>query len=367
MFLRSARCADIRPLLLSMVILLAAPAGVRAAGEAAQAELPHVRVVATGGTIAGRAPSPEQISNYRSGAIPVEELLQDLPGLDSVARVSAEQFSNVGSTGISPGDWLRLSQRINTILAEGVDGDEVDGVVVTHGTDALEETAYFLNLTVRSHKPVVMVGSMRPAGVISADGPLNILNATQVAADPGSRGRGVLVVLNQQIDAARDVTKTSALRVETFRSRVWGALGTVDPDGVHFARRVEHRHTGDSEFDLSALREEDLPRVDVAYSYNGADGAAVTAFVEAGARGVVIAGSGAGATSRELGQAAREAAESGVFVVRSSRTGSGRLAWSRGHMIGADDLLAQKARILLMVALTQTDDPEQIARIFSEY
>lgn len=363
------------PVLLVLALLLVCPLPALAQ-EAAVAEEPraaeqtslaHVRVVATGGTIAGRAASPEQISNYRSGAIPVEDLLRDLPGLDAVARVSAEQFSNVGSTGISPGDWLRLAQRINAILADGVDGDAVDGVVVTHGTDALEETAYFLNLTVRSDKPVVLVGSMRPATAISADGPLNILNATQVAADPRSRGRGVLVVLNQQIDAARDVTKTSALRVETFRSRVWGALGTVDPDGVHFARRTEKRHTHLGEFDVSSLTEEDLPRVDIAYSYNGADGAAVHAFVAAGARGIVIAGSGAGATSRELGRAAFEAAETGVFLVRSSRTGSGRLSGGRGTMIGGDDLLAQKARILLMVALAHTDDPGEIQRIFREY
>lgn len=362
----------LRPSRLTALCLLALlalpPAGPTLAAEAgAQEDLPHVRVVATGGTIAGRGEAPERVASYRSGAIPVEELLEDLPGLAAVARTSAEQFSNVGSTGISPGDWLRLAQRINEILADGVEGEAVDGVVVTHGTDALEETAYFLNLTVRSDKPVVLVGAMRPATAISADGPLNILDATRVAAAPHSRGRGVLVVLNQQIDAARDATKTNARRVQTFRSRVWGALGTVDPDGVHFARRVEHRHTHRSEFDVSELNEADLPRVDVVYSYNGADGAAVEAFVQAGAAGIVIAGSGAGATSRELGRAARDAAEAGLFVIRSSRTGAGRLAGSRGRMIGADDLLAQKARILLMVALTRTEDPDEIARIFSEY
>lgn len=343
--------------------------GQQPASEAAQAEgeLPHVRVVATGGTIAGRSQSPEQISSYRSGAIPVEELLADLPGLDRVARVSAEQFSNVGSTSLTPADWLRLSQRINAILADGVDGDPVDGVVVTHGTDALEETGYFLNLTVHSDRPVVMVGAMRPATAISADGPLNILNAVQVAAAPDARDRGVLVVLNQEINAARDVTKTHARLVHTFRSRSWGALGVVEPDGPVFYRRVERRHTADSEFDVAGLAPEDLPRVDISYTYNGADGTDIRAFVAAGARGIVIAGSGAGSTTRGQGEAAREAAESGLFIVRGTHTGAGRLGRGRGRMVGADDLVPQKARILLMLALTRTDDEDEVHRIFREY
>lgn len=351
-------------------LLASAPALARQQEQPAPApvpSLPHVRVVATGGTIAGRAPAPDQLSNYRSGAIPVEELLADVPGLERVARVSAEQFSNTGSTGITPGDWLRLAQRIQALLTGGVDGDPVDGVVVTHGTDALEETAYFLSLTVRSDKPVVMVGAMRPATAISADGPLNLLNGVQVAADPEARGRGTLVVLNQEINAARDATKTNALRVQTFQSPVWGALGTVDADGPVFYRRSERRYNAASEFDISALTEGELPRVDVSYTYNGADGTDIRAFVAAGAAGVVIAGSGAGATTRGQGEAAREAAEAGVFVVRSSHTGSGRILGGRGRFIGGDDLVPQKARILLMLALTQTRDPEQIERIFREY
>lgn len=329
--------------------------------------LPHVHVVATGGTIAGRADAPENIAGYRSGAIPVEELLASVPGLDGVARVTSEQFSNVGSTGITPAQWVQLAQRINIIFTDGVDGDPVAGVVVTHGTDALEETAYFLNLTVRSAKPVVMVGSMRPATAISADGPLNILNGVQVAADEDAAGRGVLVVLNQEINAARDVTKTNTLRASTFESRVWGALGTVDPDGPVFARRVENRHTAQSEFDISGLDPEALPRVDIVYSYNGNDGADVRGLVAVETRGIVVAGSGGGGTARGQGEALREAAERGVFIVRASRTGSGRVAFGRGNVIAADDLLVQKARILLMVALTQTQDPAELQRIFREY
>ncbi len=326
----------------------------------------HVRVVATGGTIAGRG-QPGAVSGYRSGAIPIEELLAEVPALTDVADVTAEQYSNIGSTSLLPSDWLALAQRINVLLSEGVEGRPVDGVVVTHGTDALEETAYFLGLTVRSAKPVVVVGAMRPATATSADGPLNLLNAVQVAASPRSRGRGAMVVLNQEINAARDATKTNANRVQTFQSRTWGLLGTVERDGPIYNRRVENRHTDASEFDVSDKRAEDIPRVDISYTYNGADGTEIRAFVEAGAAGVVIATSGAGATTRAQGQVADEVAEAGVFVVRATRTGSGRVGFGRGRSIGAGDLLPQKARILLMVALMHTDDPDEIQRIFREY
>ena len=332
-----------------------------------QEALRYVRVVATGGTIAGRAAGPGQLSGYRSGVIPVEELLAVVPDINEIANVSAEQYSNVGSTSLLPSDWLALAQRINVLFTEGVDGHAVDGVVVTHGTDALEETAYFLNLTVRSDKPVVIVGAMRPATAVSADGPLNLMNAIQVAADERARGRGALVVLNQEINAARDATKTNALRVQTFQSRVWGALGTVDPDGPVFYRRLEKRHTADSEFDVSGLSAEELPRVDISYTYNGADGTDIRAFAAAGARGVIIAGSGGGATTRAQSEAADEVAEQGVIVVRSSRTGSGRVRGGRGNSVAADDLTPQKARILLMVALAHTDDPAELRRIFTSY
>lgn len=345
----------------TVLMMAAAPVPQEVAEERA-----HVRVVATGGTIAGRG-QPGAVSGYRSGAIPIEELLAEVPGLADVADVTAEQFSNVGSTALMPSDWLSLAQRINVVLADGVDGREVDGVVVTHGTDALEETAYFLNLTVRSPKPVVLVGAMRPATATSADGPLNLLNAVQVAASPDARQRGAMVVLNQEINAARDATKTNANRVQTFQSRTWGQLGTVESRGPIFRRRVETRHTFRSEFDVAGRSADELPRVDISYTYNGADGTDIRAFVQAGAAGIVIAASGAGATTRGQGQAAREAGEAGLYVVRATRTGSGRVGFSRGRSIGAGDLLPQKARILLMVALMHTDDPDEIARIFSEY
>lgn len=355
--------------LTAFVALAAAPPAHAQDEETAEPDpLPHVRVVATGGTIAGRAQSPEAGAGYESGSLPIEELLVGLPGLERIADVSAEQFSNLPSTAVTPAHWLELSQRINSILADGVDGREVDGVVVTHGTDALEETAYFLDLTVASDKPVVVVGAMRPPGTVSADGPINLIHAIQTAGAEASRGRGTLVVLNEEIHDARDATKTHTRSVQTFDSRSWGPLGSVGRGGVSFHRRAERRQGAAIEFDVSGMTPEQLPRVDILYSYNGADGAAAHAFVAAGAAGLVLAGSGGGGTSRELMEALREVSEGGTWIVRTSRVGAGSAgSGGRGTLIGGDDLLAQKARILLMVALLHTDDPEELQRFFREY
>ncbi len=332
-------------------------------------ELPHVLIVATGGTIASRASSPEQLSGYGiadTGA----DLVAAVPAISDVAQVSLYQYSNKPSLSIGPEDWLRISQFINKALGPAGYGEhgEIDGVVVTHGTDALEETAYFLNLTVRSEKPVIMVGAMRPASAISADGPLNLLSAVRVAAAPKSRGRGTLVVLNQEINAARDVTKTNTGMVQTFVSRSYGLLGVINNTTLQYYRRTERMHTYESEFDVMGLTPEDLPRVDILYTYNGADGAAVDAFVGAGARGIVTAGAGGGGTTRGQSVALRRAREAGVIVARSSRTGSGSAGDSAGdNSVGADDLIAQKARILLMLALTVTDESAAIQRMFNTY
>ena len=336
--------------------------------EAPIAPLPHVRVVATGGTIAGRAQSAEAGAGYQSGSLPIEELLVDLPGLDRMAEVTAEQFSNLPSTGVTPEHWLGLAQRINTILRDGVDGRAVDGVVVTHGTDALEETAYFLDLTVRSDSPVVVVGAMRPPGTVSADGPINLIHAIQTAGAPESRGRGTLVVLNEEIHDARDATKTNTRSVQTFQSRSWGPLGNVGREGVRYYRSAEKRQGAAIEFDVADKTVADLARVDIVYSYNGADGAGAQGFADAGAVGIVVAGSGGGGTSRALGETLRSLAENGMWLVRTSRVGSGSVgSWGRGTYVGADDLSPQKARILLMVALMHTEEPEQLQRIFGEY
>lgn len=336
----------------------------------AETRLPHVLIVATGGTIASRAGSPENLSGY-SVADTGEDLVAAVPAISDVARVTVEQYSNVPSTAITTADWVRLAQLINGALepqGQGPFGD-IDGVVVTHGTDALEETAFFLNLTVRSEKPVVIVGAMRPASAISADGPLNLLNAVRVAAHPSSRDRGALVVLNQEINAARDVTKANTKLAQTFAARGLGILGIVEGDSPIYYRRSERRHTHESEFDVSVLEPENLPRVDVSYTYAGSDGTDVDAFVAKGARGIVVATAGAGATTRGQSAALRRAFEAGVIVTRSSRTGSGRVGSgrSRGGSVSADDLNPQKARILLMLALTVTEDAGEIQQIFNTY
>ena len=360
---------NLRPLVAIALVLLALPAGAQEATEEADpVDLPHVRVVATGGTIAGRAQSAEAGAGYQSGSLPIEELLVDLPGLDRIAEVSAEQFINVPSTGVTPDLMLGLAQRINVLLTEGVDGRAVDGVVVTHGTDALEETAYFLDITVPNDKPVVVVGAMRPPGTVSADGPINLIHAIQTAGAEESMGRGTLIVLNEEVHDARDATKTHTRSVQTFQSRSWGPLGRVGRGGVQYSRNSAKRQGSAVEFDISDRTAEDLPRVDILYSYNGADGVAAQAMVDAGAAGLVLAGSGGGGTSRALGATLRELGEAGTWIVRTSRVGSGTAgSWGRGTFVGGDDLLAQKARILLMVALMHTQEPEEIQRIFSEY
>lgn len=351
-------------------LLMAGATASRSAVPALAQEVarPHILLIATGGTIASRAGSPEQLGSYRVSDTG-KELVAAVPAIDAVARVSVEQFSNKPSTAVDPEDWLELARMVNSAFRPDGPWGEVDGVVITHGTDTLEETAFFLNYTVKSPKPVVVVGAMRPASAISADGPLNLLSAIRVAAHPDSSGRGVMVVLNQEINAARDVTKSNTHMVQTFVSRRLGLLGMVDDEGPVFYRRSERRHTVESEFDVSSVDVDELPRVDVSYTYAGADGTDVDAFVAAGARGIVVAAAGAGSTTRGQRLALRRAADQGVVVCRSSRTGSGRVGSgaARGATVTAADLLPQKARILLMLALTVTDEPAEIQRIFNTY
>ncbi len=340
----------------------------------AASTLPRVRLVATGGTI----------SNRNGGRLTADELVTAMPGIDRYVRPEAEQFANTSSSALSLKQWLDLARRINGLFAEDPD---LAGVVVTSGTDTLEETAYFLNLTVRTTKPVVVVGSMRNPSTLGYEGAANLLEGFRVAASPEARGKGVLVVLNDEINAARDVTKTDALRLNTFQSRSYGILGVVDSDRVVFYRDLVKRHTERSEFDVTGI--DDLPRVDVAMVYQGASGDIIKAMVDQGAKGIVIASAGAGATSGTQGQGIQYAIEKGVFVVTSTRTGSGRIA-SRGRgtvpaaapsndgnpgaarpttdrRIAAEDLAPVKARILLMLALTRTSSGADIQRMFTEY
>jgi L-asparaginase len=330
-----------------------------------------VWVLATGGTIAGQGSSSTSLSEYQSGALRGEDLVGRVPEIRQVARVKVEQVANLSSSDLRIEHWLTLANRINAIFAAD---PTVAGIVVTHGTDTLEETAYFLNLTVKHDRPVVVVGSMRPASALSADGPLNLLNAIRTASTPDARGRGVLVVLNDEINGARDVTKTNTYRVETFKSPELGVLGYVDADTVSFYRATTRRHTVRSEFDVAGLKE--LPRTDIVYTYVQPNTAVLRALVSDGVRGIVFAGSGAGSVPR-VEQDALAAltqslpAGSTPVIVRSSRTGNGRVIgvaeYDRLGMIPADTLNPQKARVLLMLALTRTNNLAEIRRMFAEY
>jgi L-asparaginase len=330
------------------------------------APLPKVRLIATGGTI----------SNRTGGRLTSDELLKSVPRLDRYVRAEGEQFANVASSQLSIPQWLDLARRITAAF----DADrELAGIVVTSGTDTLEETAYFLNLTVRSDKPVVVVGSMRNPSTLGYEGAANLLDGFRVAAEPASRGKGVLVVLNDEINAARDVAKTDALRLDTFQSHDYGILGVVDSDRVVYYRSGVKRHTAAAEFDIKEMK--DLPRVDVIMVYQGASGDLIKAAVDQGAKGIVIAAAGAGATSGTQDEGIQYAVSKGVFVVTSTRTGSGRIASGRRGRSGdsgdtraestlriaAEDLAPVKARILLMLAIAAKADGAAIQRMFTEY
>ncbi len=361
-----------RRLLPSIVVLViaalvATPRSVLAQTPPA-ATLPLVWVLATGGTISGKGPSSTSLADYKAGALTGEELVAGVPELAQVARVRVEQIANISSTDITTAHWLMLAARINAIF----DADPtVAGVVLTHGTNTIEETAYFLNLTVKHDRPVVVVGSMRPASAISADGPLNLYNAVRVAASKEAVGKGTLVVLNDEINAARDVTKTNTYRVETFKSNELGLLGYVDADGVALYRAPLKRHTTRSEFDVRGLTA--LPTVDILYSYVEANPAMARALVSAGVQGVVVAGTGAGLMSTKEREvfAGLASASARPVVVRSNRTGNGRVIRQAETdalgMVPGDNLSPQKARVLLMLALTKTRDLAEIRRMFTEY
>jgi len=331
---------------------------------------PIVYVLSTGGTIAGQGSSSTDLSNYKPGSIPGEQLVKAVPQISQVADVRVEQIVNVNSSDITIENWLTLAKRINTIIKET---PAVAGFVITSGTNTLEETAYFMNLTVRSDKPVVLVGAMRPATAISADGPLNLLNAVRTAIAPESKGKGTLIVLNDEINAARDTTKTNTLRVETFKSPELGILGYVDEDKVTFYRTSTKRHTANSEFDVTNVTM--LPKVTILYSYVDPDASMIQAAIKSGAKGIVFAGTGNGALSvmeeTVLKEVSSMPAASRPALVRASRVGNGRVVATAEYdalgVIPSDTLNPQKARILLMLALSRTTDPNELRRIFSEY
>jgi len=327
-------------------------------------QLPVVAVLSTGGTISSKQ-NPSK-GGYEA-ALTGEDLVAAVPAIRKVAQIRVEQISNISSSDITPEIWMRLARRVNDLLAM----PNIAGVVITHGTNTLEETAYFLNLTVKYDKPVVLVGSQRPATAISADGPLNLLNAIRVAGAPVARGKGVLVVMNEEINGARDVTKSNTYRVEAFRSGELGYLGYVDSDEVTFYRASTKRHTSRSEFDVTTLSS--LPKVEILYAYAEPGVDMVKALGAGGARGIVIAGTGAGGMSDPERAAIKALGplETRPVVVRSNRTGNGRVIPRKEYdaelMVPADNLNPQKARVLLMLALTRTRDLAEIRRMFREY
>ena len=326
---------------------------------------PKVVILGTGGTIAGKAGSNTEMTGYQAGEIGIQTLINAVPEMLEVADVTGEQFCNIGSFDMIDDIWLRLSRRVSELLQQ----PEVDGIVITHGTDTLEETAYFLNLTVKSEKPVVLVGAMRPATAMSADGPVNLLNAVALAGSQEAVGKGVLIAMNDQINGARDATKTNTTHVETFKSWELGYLGYFQNGKPIFYKASLRRHTAAAEFDISKVTA--LPRVDIVYLHVNCDDILVRAAVSAGALGIVIAAFGHGNLHINIKPALIKIARSGIPVVRSTRVGNGIVSRSANDtdnkFIAADSLNPQKARILLQLALLRTKSPEEIQRMFDEY
>lgn len=329
----------------------------------------RVYVIGTGGSISriGRTRTDYINYTYKTGNYTIEELLARVPEVNELAEVRAEQFSNSGSPDLGPADWINLAGRVNAILK---DDAHAAGVALTHGTATLEETAYFLNLTVKHRKPVVITGAMRPPTAISNDADLNILDCVRVAAHPAAEGKGVLVVMNNEIHAARDVSKTDALRVNTMQSRALGQLGYADSDGeVIFYRSPTRAHTTNAEFDVNGIR--DLPAIDIVMAYAGADGRLIRALVDNGAPGIVAAGLGSGNGPGPWMKALDDAVKAGVAVMVATHAGTGRVVQKQRYLDGgyivADNLAPKKARVLLMLALQRTRDAAEIQRMALTY
>ena len=324
-----------------------------AVAAVAQDKLPLIKIVATGGTIA----------NTPSGRLHAGEVADAIPALKKIARLEVEEVIRVGSSSITVENWLTLARRINEIFAKE---PEVKAIVVTHGSNTVEETGYFLSLTVKSDKPVVLTAAQRQFTTLSSDSPKNFLQAVRVAASDDARGKGALIVANDLINAARDVTKNISYRVETYNSRDLGALGFVDEDRVTFYRAPTRQANA---FDLDKIQK--LPRVDIVYAYAGADGALIEAAVANKAQGLVIAGFPTGSGTPAMDEAMKRVAAKGIAVVMTNRGGMGRVTDTRAAearpLIFGDNLTPQKARILLMLALTRSKDPAELQWMFQKY
>jgi len=329
-------------------------------------KLPNIVILATGGTIAGAGASSTG-SAYTSGQVKIEAMIDAVPNIRKLANLRGEQIANVGSQDMSVKVWLDLANRINELLKD----KDVDGIVITHGTDTQEETAYFLNLVVKSDKPVVLTGSMRPSTALSADGPLNMYNAVAVAANPNAKGYGVMVLMNDDIHSAHDVKKMITTPVQTFESPMEGLLGTAIFGEVELFHKPYGLHTIDSEFSVDGVKE--LPRVDIVYTCADVSPDLIDLMVKAGAKGIVIAGVGDGNMNAGTLEAAKRATENGIPVVRASRVPIGAVLIN-GEIVDKDygtvssaDLNPQKARILLMLALLKKRDRDELQQLFIDY
>jgi L-asparaginase len=349
--------------LLSLVLIILASAQI---APAQQKKLTNIVILATGGTIAGAAASGTQAA-YTSGAVTIDAMLAAVPGIRDLANIKGEQISNVGSQDMTMDIMLTVAKRCNQLLAKS----DVDGIVITHGTDTMEETAFFLNLVIKSEKPVVMVGSMRPSTAVSADGPLNLYDAVAVAGDPNAKGRGVLVVMNDWIHAAHSLTKTSTTAIQTFMSPLRGLVGVSTYGKNDFYNTPRWKHTTASEFDVTNVTK--LPRVDIIFACADMSPDPIEAAAANGAKGIVIAGVGNGNMNKASLEAAQRVAKKGVVVVRSSRVATGTVGRNvevnddEMGFVASDELNPQKSRILLMLALLKPRSTMELQKLFQTY
>jgi glutamin-(asparagin-)ase len=348
------------------IVGLVEPLVVFSSAVQAQQPLPNVVVVGTGGTIAGQGQSAANTSSYSAAVVKVDDLVKAIPELGKVANVRSEQVAQIGSKSMTDAIMLKIAKRVNELLQQA----DVDGVVITHGTDTLEETSYLLNLTIKSDKPVVFAAAMRPSTALSADGPLNIYNAVILAGSKQAIGKGVLVSMDDNIFTARDIAKTNTFKTDTFRSP-YGPLGYVVESKPFFYRAPSRPHTTQTEFDIAKI--DALPKVDIVYGYANIDRTGYDAFVKAGAKAIINAGTGNANFSNEILPAIADARKAGVFIVRASRVGSGAQYRSdypddeKNGLINADDESPQHARILMALGLTKTNDLKALREMFQKY
>jgi len=347
-----------RHVLMAVAIFLALPA---------LAALPNVVILATGGTIAGAGADAAKSATYQAAKVPVDKLIAGVPALGDIARVRGEQVFQIASESFTNEHLLTLARRVAALARQS----DVDGIVVTHGTDTLEETAYFLNLVIHTDKPIVVVGSMRPGTAMSADGMLNLANAVSVAASADARGKGVLVTMNDELNSGRDVSKMINIKTEAFKSP-WGPLGMVVEGHNYWFRLPAKRHTMNSEFDIDKI--ETLAPVEIAYGYGNVSDTAYRALADRGARAIIHAGTGNGSVANRVVPALRELRARGIQIIRSSHVNAGGFVLRNAEQpddqydwVVAHDLNPQKARILAAVALTRTQDSKELQRIFWEY